>query len=406
MDNTTQRAAGSAVVVGRAGLQTLVDVLATRGYTVLGPTVRDGAIIHSKITSLDDLPQGWGDTQEAGRYRLRRRGDDALFGFASGAQSAKPTLYPTSVMLGRRSRNGNGAPTSVGTPPADAGESGDGASAGPYALLGVRSCDLHAIGIHDWVLGGRPDAGPDPDYERRRRDLFLVAVTCGDPSGTCFCASMGTGPRPDRGYDLALTELLDDQTHQFLLEPGSPLGANVLAQLPGRPAEDADLAAAHQVAQSAAGRMGRTLDTDGLREILYSAVNSLVWEDIAARCLACENCTMVCPTCFCTSIDDTTDLTGTTTERRRVWDSCFSSAFSGVHGRSIRTTVASRYRQWMTHKLASWIDQFGTSGCVGCGRCITWCPASIDLTAEAANLRAERNGANGAQASRALRRTT
>jgi sulfhydrogenase subunit beta (sulfur reductase) len=134
--------------------------------------------------------------------------------------------------------------------------------------------------------------------------------------------------------------------------------------------------------------MGRQMDTNGLKELLQGNPTHKQWDDVAARCLTCANCTMVCPTCFCTTVEDHTDLTGQTAERVRRWDSCFTLDFSYIHGGSVRTETKSRYRQWMTHKLASWIDQFGTSGCVGCGRCITWCPVGIDITAEVAAIRA------------------
>jgi sulfhydrogenase subunit beta (sulfur reductase) len=369
-------------VLDLEGLEALVVVLRERGYTVLGPTVRDGAIVTGEITVLDDLPRGWGDEQEAGHYRLRRRDDDALFGFASGAQSAKPVLFPATTLLWRGSRTAEGFTV----------ETDDGARPDPprppYALLGVRSCDLAAIGVHDRVLAGR--AAVDTDYVRRRKDCFVVAVTCGSPGGTCFCVSMGTGPRPGAGYDLALTEILDDGAgHRFFAEPGSEPGADVLGVLPGGPAGPDDLAAADRVAADAAARMGRVLETDALRDVLYASAGSPRWDDVATRCLACTNCTLVCPTCFCTSVDDVTDLTGAARERHRVWDSCFSADYSYLHGGSVRASTAARYRQWLTHKLASWIDQFGTSGCVGCGRCITWCPAAIDITAEAAALRTD-----------------
>jgi len=259
---------------------------------------------------------------------------------------------------------------------------------GPYALLGVRSCDLHAIAIHDRVLAGRVYA--DAHYVARREGAFIVSVSCSDPGGTCFCVSMGTGPRPEGGpharFDLSLTELLEEGTHRFVVEVGSARGAEVLADIAAPPAPTDDLAAADEVAASAAGRMGRTLDTDGLKELLYANVESPRWDDVASRCLACTNCTMVCPTCFCTTVNDVSDLTGDIAERHRVWDSCFDADFSYIHGGTVRDSTKSRYRQWMTHKLGSWIDQFGTSGCVGCGRCVTWCPAAIDITAEAAAL--------------------
>ncbi len=361
-------------------MQALIDALAGRGYTVLGPTVRDGAVVPGEVRAVADLPVGWGDTQDAGHYRLRRRDDDALFGYASGAQSAKPVFFPTEEVLWRGRRDG----VSFTVEPDATAD-----VAGPYALLGVRSCDLAAVGIHDTVLLGRRFA--DAGYGARRADAFVIAVTCSDPAGTCFCVSMGSGPRPGPdtgpGYDLALTELLEGG-HRFVVAVGSERGAEVVDEIGAPPAGADDLGAADAVAEDAAGRMGRTLETDGLKELLYASAESPVWDDVASRCLACSNCTAVCPTCFCTTVEDVTDLAGSTDERTRVWDSCFTTDFSYLHGGSVRSSTRSRYRQWMTHKLGSWVDQFGTSGCVGCGRCITWCPAAIDITAEAAKLRA------------------
>ncbi len=364
-------------------VQALVDALRERGHRVLGPTRKDDVIVLGEITGLDDLPRGWGDLQEPGRYRLRPRDDGALFGFATTAGSAKPVLFPAEVVLWRRTRTRDGVEV---TPSAPDG----GAGTGRVALFGIRSCDLEAIAVHDRVLDGR--AVVDPDYHARREGLFVVAVSCSTPAGTCFCSSTGSGPRPRSGFDLAMTELLSGGEHRFLVEVGSPAGAEVLAEIPGRPAQPADLSAAERVEQEAVRRMGRRLDTAGLREAVYAAAGSPLWERIAARCLACTNCTLVCPTCFCTSVDDVTDLPGTGTQRRRVWDSCFTAEISALHGRSVRISTAARYRQWVTHKFASWPDQFHTAGCVGCGRCITWCPAGIDLTAEVSAVRADADG--------------
>ena len=363
------------------GLQSLIDLLRERGWTVVGPTVRDGVVVHAEIESVDQLPRGVGDLQEGGSYRLRQRGDEALFGYVGGPQGWKSLLFPSRELLWSGRRVG----TEVEVEPAAV-------DAPRLALLGVRSCDLHAIGIHDRVLAKRDL--PDAAYVARREATFVVAVTCSDPGGTCFCVSMGTGPVPDKGFDLALTELLDQQGHRFLVVPGSDRGEEVLDELTTRAQGDevlkaalADRVAAREVGAAAAQRMGRSLDTDGLRDLLYANAENPQWDEVASRCLACTNCTLVCPTCFCTSVDDVSDLTGTTTQRWRVWDSCFTTDFSYLHGGSVRSSVPSRYRQWATHKLASWVDQFGTSGCVGCGRCITWCPAAIDITAEVAALR-------------------
>jgi sulfhydrogenase subunit beta (sulfur reductase) len=227
-----------------------------------------------------------------------------------------------------------------------------------------------------------------------------VAVNCGKAGGTCFCASMDAGPQVGPGYDLALTEVVESERHYFVVEVGSDRGAGVLAELPHRLATEAEQGQAAAIVAATAGQMGRTLRTGDLKELLYRNFDHPHWDAVAARCLACGNCTMVCPTCFCHTVEDTTDLTGEHAERWRKVDSCFTTSFSFISSGSLRTSVKARYRQWLTHKLASWVDQFGTFGCVGCGRCITWCPVGIDITAEVASLRAADVGASYAESSR------
>jgi ferredoxin len=199
---------------------------------------------------------------------------------------------------------------------------------------------------------------------------------------------MDAGPKVEAGFDLALTELSEEGRHQFVLEVGRAVGADVVRDLSARSATGEEIAAADRVVARTKGQMGRSLDTHGLKELLQANPYHPRWDEVAERCLTCGNCTNVCPTCFCTTIDDTADLAGTTAERVRRWDSCFTLDFSYIHGGNVRNSPRSRYRQWMTHKLAHWIDQFGSSGCVGCGRCITWCPVGIDITEEAAAIRA------------------
>jgi len=366
---------GSKVVISRAALQGLIDALAARGYQVMGPTVRDGAIVYDRIAGVADLPAGWTDEQEAGRYRLQRRRDDALFGFAVGPHSWKRFVHPPVETLWTARRDGDGFTLSIRdeAPP-------------KFAFIGVRACELHAMAIQDRVFCEGPY--PDPTYQSRRRDAFIVAVNCGQAGGTCFCVSMRTGPKAESGFDLALTELSDEGGQNLLVEVGSEAGAEVLGPLPQRAATDAQLAAAEAIVARTAGQMGRHLETEGIKQLLQGNLEHPRWDEVAERCLTCGNCTMVCPTCFCTTVEDHSDLDGASAERVRSWDSCFTMDFSHLHGGSVRHTSRSRYRQWMTHKLAHWIDQFGTSGCVGCGRCITWCPAGIDITEEAAAIRA------------------
>ena len=367
-----------AVILSPAGLDALIQELRGDGRTVLGPVMRDGVISHAEISSASDFPIGWTDVQDGGTYRVERRGDGAYFGFAVGPESWKQHLFPASVRLwqARRELTETGAQSFK--------IEADSPETQPTALFGVRPCDLQAIAVQDRVLLDGEFA--DADYALRRSDLFIVAVECGAPAATCFCASMSAGPQVSAGFDIALTEILDGE-HRFLARAGSTAGEQILARIETRPLEPGDGAAASAVTEQAAAQMTRSLDTTDIKQLLYRNVEHPRWDDVAERCLTCANCTMVCPTCFCTSIEDSTDLSGAHAERHRHWDSCFSLEYSAMGGGSVRRSNKARYRQWLTHKLASWIDQFGSSGCVGCGRCISWCPVGIDLTEEVAAIR-------------------
>lgn len=362
---------GNARVLHRPEFPQLLTALAARGYRVMGPTVRDGAIVYDEIQADSDLPEGWTDRQDGGTYRLERRADAALFGFTVGPHSWKQFLFPPRSRLWQADRQSQGF--TLRPEPLDVQ---------PYAFVGVRACELHAIAIQDRVF-----MESDPAYRAHRERLFLVAVNCGQAGGTCFCVSMKTGPRVESGFDLVLTEILEDGRHAFVVDAGSERGRDLLQMLPTEEASAAMRDASERCTKRAIQQMGRSMDVTGVAELLAKNVEHTRWDDVASRCLACANCTMACPTCFCSSVDDTTDLTGNHAERWRSWDSCFTVDFSHLHGGSVRTSTKARYRQWLTHKLSSWHEQFGTSGCVGCGRCITWCPVAIDLTEEVAAIR-------------------
>ena len=358
-------------VLERRDFQRLIDALAAAGFRVMGPTVRDGAIVYDEIASDSDLPIGWTDEQDGGKYRLKRRADAALFGYVVGPHSWKKLFFPPRLRLWKARREVESF--SVLEEPCDDV---------PFALLGARACELHAIAVQDKVL-----LEVDPVYRARREKLFVVAVNCAQPGGTCFCVSMRTGPRATGGFDLALTEVVGGDRHYFVVEIGTERGAEIFGKVPQRPASAEEAAEVGRAEERASIQMGRSLDTTGIKELLYRNYDHPRWDQVAGRCLACANCTMVCPTCFCSTVEEVTDLTGDHAERWRSWDSCFTMDFSHIHGGSVRPSTRSRYRQWMTHKLATWIDQFGTSGCVGCGRCITWCPVGIDITEEVRAIR-------------------
>ena len=371
---TTGAAIPAPRLIDLDGLGALYQVLVAEGSRVIGPAVQDGAIVLRELASADELPFGWGVELAAGSYRLRRRADDAAFGHAAGPQSWKQFLHPPREKLWSATRTADGFEVSE-----------DDEQPPRYAFLGVRPCDLRAIEIQDRVLGQ-----PGSRYAERRAGAFVIAVNCTEPGETCFCTSLGTGPGAGQdGFDLALTELVSEGGHRFLVDVGSARGAAVIGQVPSREAAEGAIRGARTAVEAASDQMGREMDASGLRELMAGSHGAARWDDVAARCLTCGNCTLACPTCFCTSVEDSSDLTGEHAERWELWDSCFDLDFSYLHGGSVRTSPKSRYRQWLTHKLGTWHDQFGSSGCVGCGRCIVWCPTGIDLTEEVKALRDE-----------------
>ncbi|MET4612586.1 ferredoxin [Rhodococcus sp. PvR044] len=357
-------------VLERRGLDRLIAVLRHDGYRVIGPTLDDNAIVLRELESGDRLPDGWGVTTAPGLYRVHRRDDAAVFGHSSGPQSWKQYLHPPRRQLWSTDGDGD-----FETPPDEEVA---------YAFLGVRGCDLAAIRVLRKVLcEGTPADGRTAALFSR---LFIVAVDCTEPGGVCFCASMGTGPGANGEYDLRLTERLGDGGPRYLVDVGTSRGADVLARVPHGTAASEEVERAAQAVCAAAEHMGRHMPDVDLRELLRTARDAEVWDDVASRCLTCGNCTMVCPTCFCTTVEDVTDLSGTHAERWQRWASCFEPEYSHLHGGDVRESGQSRYRQWISHKLGTWYDQFGSSGCVGCGRCIDWCPVGIDITEEAARL--------------------
>jgi ferredoxin len=361
----------AASVLPADALDDLFAVLRDDGYRIVGPTVRAGAIVYDEVASAADLPVGWTDEQGPGSYRLRRREDQAWFGYAVPGDSWKRELLPPRVRLWQARREGDD--TAFDEVEHDAR---------PTAFVGVRPCELAALAIQDEVfLAGRYE---DADYAARRKQIFVVAVDCGDPSSLCFCDS----PRAQGAFDLALTEVLDGE-HRFLVRTGTTSGEAVLRRLPVREAREEDFAAAAAVVERAAAAVHGRFDPHGVHDLLQRNLDAEHWQEVAERCLTCGNCTLVCPTCFCTHIEDASSLDGTTAARTRVWDTCFSVQYAEMHGGNTRPSPAARYRQWLTHKLATWEDQFGMRGCVGCGRCIAWCPVGIDVRAEVEALRAE-----------------
>jgi len=363
-------------VSGQSGIDRLIEALVSKGHRVIGPVIRDKALVYDEIRGVHDLPKGWTDTQEPGRYRLEHRGDEKLFGYVVGPHSWKQYLNPPETVLWA----GSVSPDGFMTDPM--------AESPKYAFFGVRPCELAAMGVLDRVYASSNGVPSIAGYTDTREEAFTVAVNCVEPGGNCFCSSTDTGPTAKSGFDIAITEIVHHGNMRYLIESGSDAGAEVMASISDfEEATEAEAEARDTLLAKAAKSMGKKLDTTDLQELLQGNALNPTWKSIAERCLACANCTLVCPTCFCNTVEDNLSLGGEHATRTRKWDSCFTLGFSYMHGRPMRESVGARYRQWMTHKLSTWVDQFGELGCVGCGRCITWCPVGIDITAEAKAIR-------------------
>lgn len=351
----------------RDRLSSLLDVLSAEGYECVGPQVRDGAIVYDTLESVDRLPLGVRDAQAPGEYRLQDAPSPRRFAWANGPMALKPLMFTTRETLWTVARDADGRLAFQPVVPQPQ----------PLAVIGVRGCDLAALRLQDaHFMHG---AHPDPHYTARRQSLFLVAVNCAHPADTCFCVSTGDGPRAQADYDLVLSELDEG----YLIESGSDAGEAVLQRLDTESATGEQTEQAAREIEAAAARQTRGLPSRNLEQPLFERLDHPRWDDVAGRCLSCGNCTSVCPTCFCYSEHDAPALEGGHSEHYRQWDSCFTHGHSYIHGSLVRAETRQRYRQWLTHKLGSWHSQYGRSGCVGCGRCITWCPVGIDITEEA-----------------------
>lgn len=359
-------------------LQDLIDALMQNGFLCMGPQVRDGAIVYDHLDHVDQLPWGMRDYQSPGQYKLENTGLKKAFAFSNGPQAIKPILFKSRETVWKVERDKVGKLEYSSHHPEEK----------PIAIFGARACDLAAMSIQDKVF--LQEKNIDVRYQKRRENLFVVAINCSYSSENCFCVSAGTGPEVKSLFDISMTEIDDG----FVVRIGSMRGQTILKPLDLQNSEAKQVEASVEAVNCAADMQKKRIPMDngyGLRDLLFSNLDHPRWQEVADRCLSCGNCTQVCPTCFCHSEVEVPSMDGTSSEHQREWDSCFTAGHSYLSGRVLRDDTKKRYRQWLTHKVGSWFDQFDVSGCVGCGRCISWCPVGIDITEELSAISGESN---------------
>lgn len=363
------------IKVKKTSLKSIFDVI-SKSHRIIGPKIENDVLILTEA-GFEDIPSGYKELQKPGQYRMTKDAGDEIFSFSLGPDSFKRFFHPPlKELFGFKKTTKAISANRILKKEM------------PIALIGVRACDISAIKLYDRIFLEGPVK--DSIYDSLRKDALIIGVNCLRPGDNCFCSSMGAGPQIKDNFDIAVTELKDG----LIIETGSAAGKKIMEEVPFEKITEADMREKEAVSENCKRLIKKSVRSEELPWLIYKNLEHPRWSDIARRDLECGNCTQVCPTCFCNSTYDYVQLSGVVNKSSEIsgvrvmkWDSCFSKNFARVHGGNFRPSRRARFRQWMSHKLAYTFEQFGLTGCVGCGRCITWCPAGIDITQELEALR-------------------
>jgi sulfhydrogenase subunit beta (sulfur reductase) len=319
-----------------------------RRYEVWAPVRRDDAESGSPVVLFDRIAAG----------------PDAVLDFANTRMSAKEVFFPrTEVMFLYDGLQ-------VEEPPRAEGE---------RVLFGVRPCDAASFCLLDSVFD-TPEY-PSVYYGDRRARTYVVVIGCTRPLNTCFCTTVGSGPCDDKGADVLLSDVGTKYVVQAITEKGESLleGAVLLQE-----ATPDDLREQARLAQEAAQRVSSGVVIEGLKERLDTMFDNPLWALVAEKCLGCGVCAYVCPTCHCFDVLDEADWPGVAGESRgrrvRIWDCCQYPLFTQhASGHNPRPSGTGRIRQRIMHKFHYFVENFGETACIGCGRCVRNCPVNLDI---------------------------
>jgi len=239
-------------------------------------------------------------------------------------------------------------------------------------ILGARPCDIQAISMIDEVFLGREYA--DVYFLHKRNFTTIIGMACDQPLSTCFCSSTGGNPFTRKGSDLFFIDLGEAYLVELLTEKGMAFHKKKFF----KEASSEDLTFAQKIEEKASKKTDSSIPIDGIEKRLDQIVESPFWDQIHEKCIGCGVCTFLCPTCHCFDIaDEDLNRKG---QRVRNWDSCLSNLYSQeTSGHNPRPTGRERTRQRLMHKFNYFPKNFGRIACVGCGRCILYCPANFDI---------------------------
>lgn len=331
-------------------------------HQVIGPVEQKWAVNLAPVSSASALATGVGAEEKRASYRLTREPGNSDLSGARPMNSPKSFNFLSREPLLTAERiNGE---TRFETPAIETRKK---------AFFGLHSCDIAGLFVMDRTFSKRYG---DPAYDSRRENTLVIGVGCSKPGANCFCSTFDTGPDLKSGFDIGLTWLGD----KYLVEVATEAGERIVSALPKEPAGPDAMRERDKKTADARRSMTKAFDLKKALTVLNDNYDHPYWNEPSERCLSCGNCINVCPTCYCYRVVDETSLDGKTATRTRVWDACQHLEFSAVHGGNFRPERVDRIRQWVNHKINWTIEQYGVSGCVGCGRCITWCPTAIDIT--------------------------